>query len=160
MNVKKLFTLALIVLSTTSVWAAEKSTSPYTGITIEQAVGRSDLYLYNVESGLWLQENNRRKGSWNTRGELDAHGFDVAITAITGGYQINPKFGHNNSINASNFYLDTSDAVTAWNFISIDNKNNCSYWCIILSINWNCIILHYFSGYCCKGWFRNKSFAS
>lgn len=136
MNLKKLFSLALIVLSTTSVWAAEKSTSPYTGITIEQAAGRTDLYLYNVESGLWLQENNRRKGSWNTRGELDAHGFDVAITAISGGYQINPKFGNNNSINASNFYLDTRDAVTAWNFISIDKAGVSNAYQIKSGDNW------------------------
>jgi len=102
--------------------AAEKTTSPYVGITIEQAVGRSDLYLYNVESGYWLQENNRNTGWWNTRGNLDAYGFDVAITAIDGGYQINPKFNHNNSMNGSNWYLDTGDDVTAWTFNAITKE--------------------------------------
>ena len=121
MKFKKLFVLALVsILGGTQTFAAEKETSPYTGITIEQAAGRTDLYLYNVESGYWLQENNRRSDSWNTRGELDAYGFDVAITAIEGGYQINPKFGHNNSLNSSNWYLDTGDAVTAWTFESIE----------------------------------------
>ena len=105
-----------------STHAEEKSTSPYTGITIEEAAGRTDLFLYNVESGYWLQENNRQRGSWNTRGNLDAHGFDVEITAIDGGYQINPKFNHNKSMNGSNWYLDTGDDVTAWTFNPITKE--------------------------------------
>ncbi len=116
--------------------AAEKTTSPYTGITIEQAAGRSDLYLYNVESGYWLQENNRQRGSWNTRGNLDAHGFDVAITAIDGGYQINPKFGRNNSLNSSNWYLDTGDAVTAWTFNTITKDGVSNAYQIKSGDNW------------------------
>ncbi len=119
---KKFLLLVGGVLLSISMNAAEKTTSPYTGITIEQAAGRSDLYLYNVESGLWLQENNRQKGSWNTRGNLDKNGFDVEITAIDGGYKINPKFGHNGSLNASNWYLDTGDAVTAWTFNPITKE--------------------------------------
>ena len=119
---KKFLLLVGGVLLSTSMNAAEKTTSPYIGITIEQAAGRSDLYLYNVESGLWLQENNRRSDSWNTRGELDAYGFDVAITAIEGGYQIDPKFNANHSVNANNWYLDTGNPVTAWTFEPIEKE--------------------------------------
>lgn len=116
--------------------AAEKTSSPYTGITIEQAAGRTDLYLYNVESGYWLQENNRQRGSWNTRGNLDAHGFDVAIKAIDGGYQINPKFGHNESLNSNNWYLDTGDSVTAWNFNAIEKEGVSNAYQIKSGDNW------------------------
>ena len=86
--------------------------SPYTGSTIADG----EFFIYNVETGLWLQNNEKNTGDWNTRGATGTYGFDFAITAISGGYQLNPKFGNNHSMNASNFYLDTGDAVTAWTF--------------------------------------------
>lgn len=92
--------------------AAVTLSSPYTGSTI----ANGDFYIYNVETGLWLQNNEKNTGDWNTRGATGTYGFDFAITAISGGYQLNPKFGNNHSMNASNFYLDTGDAVTAWTF--------------------------------------------
>lgn len=96
--------------------AAELTSSPYTGTTVQAG---TEFYLYNVESGLWLQENNRFPADWNTHGELGTVGFDVELKQINGGWQINPKFGHNESLNASNQYLDTGDAVTAWEFVPI-----------------------------------------
>jgi len=88
-------------------------TSPYTGTTVQAG---EEFYLYNVESGMWLQENARFTADWNTRGELGEVGFDVELIANGSGWTINPKFGHNGSMNGSNWYLDTNDPVTAWTF--------------------------------------------
>ena len=92
--------------------------SPYTGTE----VGEGTVYLYNVESGMWLQNNNRANPEltanyWTTRAELGNNGLDFELIALTGGgYQINPKYGNKHSINPTNLYLDTSADVAAWNF--------------------------------------------
>lgn len=91
--------------------------SPYAGVEVQEG---EEFYLYNVESGMWLQENNRFVADWNTHGELGTIGFDVQLIKSGEGWQINPKFGHNNSLNASNQYLDTGDAVTAWTFVPVE----------------------------------------
>ena len=77
-------------------------------------VGEGDFYLYNPESGLWLQNNDKNTGDWNTRGATGDYGFEFGISAIDGGYKLDPKFGHNHSMNISNFYLDTQSDVSAW----------------------------------------------
>ena len=84
--------------------------SPYTGAELAQG----DFFIYNVETGLWLQNNEKNTGDWNTRGASGDYGFDFAISPIEGGWQLNPKFGHNNSMNIGNFYLDTGDGVSTW----------------------------------------------
>lgn len=111
MRKSKLFALGMLAVSL-SASANIKIQSPYTGS--EVATEGGSYYLYQVESGLWLQNNNRITDDWNTRGQLDTYGFDFNITPIEGGYQLDPRFGHNHSLNASNFYLDTGDGVTAW----------------------------------------------
>ena len=73
-----------------------------------------DFFIYNVASGLWLQNNEKNTGDWNTRGATGTYGFAFGIKAIDGGWQLDPKFGHNHSMNASNFYLDTNDGLTTW----------------------------------------------
>ena len=101
----------LFLLGLIAFIGVQAQTSPYTGA----ALADGDFFLYNVETGLWLQNNDGiNKGDWNTRGAVGTYGFDFAITAVEGGYQLNPKFGHNQSMNASNFYLDTGDALTVW----------------------------------------------
>ena len=97
-------------------WGAQ-TVSDYAGVEVQAG---DEFYLYNVESGLWLQENNRFTADWNTHGELGTVGFDVKLTQIEGGWQIDPKFGHNNSMNGGNQYLDTGDPVTAWTFEPVD----------------------------------------
>ena len=104
---KKAFLLALSLLGASSMWA---QTSPYTG----SEVAAGDFFLYNVETGLWLQNNEKNTGDWNTRGATGTYGFEFGISALDGGWKLDPKFGHNQSMNASNFYLDTSDGVTTW----------------------------------------------
>lgn len=110
MKMKKILLSALALVLTLSVQA---QTSPYQGTTVQAG---TEFYLYNVESGLWLQENNRFNSDWNTHGELGTVGFDVELRANGSGWQINPKFGHNESMNGGNQYLDTGDGATAWTF--------------------------------------------
>lgn len=92
--------------------------SPFTG----SEVAEGSVYLYNVESGMWLQNNNRANPElttnyWTTRAELGNRGLDLELIALSdGGYQINPKYKNNRSVNASNFYLDTQIDVTSWVF--------------------------------------------
>ncbi len=107
---KRLLQLTVCLMA---MMGAKAQTSPWTGNQLPEEGGT--FYLYQVETGKWLQNNNRVGEFWTTRAEVDQYGFDVEITKLPdGGYKLNPKFGHNQSINGHNFYLDTGDAVTAW----------------------------------------------
>lgn len=107
---KRLLQLSVCLLA---IMGAKAQTSPWTGNPLPEEGGT--FYLYQVETGKWLQNNNRVGEFWTTRAEVDKYGFDVEIIKLQdGGYQLNPKFGHNRSINGHNFYLDTGDAVTSW----------------------------------------------
>ena len=119
-----------------SVWrilevpSAEKAplTSPYTGTEVQEG----SVYLYNVESGMWLQNNNRFNADltlqfWTTRGELGDRGLDFTLIAQPdGGYQIGPRYTKNNSMNGDGFYFDTTKDVTSWQFtpIVVDGVSN------------------------------------
>lgn len=109
---KRLLQLSVCLMA---IMGAQAQTSPWTGNQLPEEGGT--FYLYQVETGKWLQNNNRVGEFWTTRAEVDKYGFDVEIIKLEdGGYQLNPKFGHNRSINGHNFYLDTGDAVTSWIF--------------------------------------------
>ena len=109
-----------------SVWrilevpSAKKTslTSPYTGTTVQEG----SVYLYNVESGMWLQNNDRYNSEltlqfWTTRGQLGDRGLDFTLIAQPdGGYQIGPRYTKNNSMNGDGFYFDTNKPVTSWQF--------------------------------------------
>ena len=92
--------------------------SPFTGTEVQEGT----VYLYNVESGKWLQSNNRLNHElttqyWTTRAELGDWGLDIKLVALEdGGYQIDPKFINNHSINDFNLYMDTNQPVTSWKF--------------------------------------------
>ena len=66
-------------------------TSPYTGST----VGEGEFYLYNVGTGLWIQNidaNNRRSDdNYNTGAGMGTAGFDFTLTSVDGGYKLDPK---------------------------------------------------------------------
>ena len=82
--------------------------SPFTGTTVDEG----DFYLYNVESGLWLQNNDSRTNFWHTLGDLGTRGLDFTLTANGEGYYICGKLtqidGRGYTINRSNMYLDTN----------------------------------------------------
>lgn len=109
-----------MVLSAICSWA---QTSPYTGVAPGDIVSGNDYYLYNVESGLWLQNNDRKANDWSTRGQLGVRGLDFQLNASGGGYKINAKFGRQ-SINRDDFYLDNNDD-HIWQFVAVE-KNGVS----------------------------------
>lgn len=102
-------------------------TSPYEGV--EPAVG-TEYYLYNLKTGKWLGDNHvNTDGSWTSHGELGPRGRDIELKAgnADGRFQLNPKLGHNYSINGSNLYMDTGDGVTNWIFtpVAVEGVTNC-----------------------------------
>ncbi len=100
---------------------------PWKGQVVESG---KDYYLYQVDSNNypWLQANNRKRSDWTTHGELGNDGFDFTITSLNDGtYQINPKFGHNKSVNYNNFYLDTGDPVSHWVLVPITKDGKTAY---------------------------------
>ena len=82
------------------------------------------FYLYNVESGMWLQNNRRARDYWTTFVQIGPHGFDFQLTKMQDGkFQINPRFGHNQSVNGGDDaygYLDTEQEVTYWDLTKED----------------------------------------
>lgn len=127
---KQLLMLGLGLFGSVTMYA--QLSSPFTGAQPPAVVTPSgedgpDFYLYNVSSGKWLQNNDDHASDppnnatlWTTRAELGTRGLDWEVKCLAIGdeygnyYQLNPKFGSNHSMNASNLYLDTGDAVTQW----------------------------------------------
>ena len=79
-----------------------------------------DAFLYNVETGYWLMNNNRQTIDWNSHAELDPIGFDFGLLPKNSnyGFQIDPKMGNNHSLNGGDdlFYMDTNRPITTWTF--------------------------------------------
>lgn len=126
---KSLLLMGLAVASSTAVWADK---APFEGITIDEAAKMEGVYLYNVEAGVWLQNNDITREDWTTRGAVGTRGIDWKITCTlpndtdpaSSEYQLNPKFGHNHSMNFNNFYLDTGDGVTKYFFEQTGDADN------------------------------------
>ena len=88
-------------------------TSPYTGTTPQKGV----FYLYNVESGLWLQNNDSRCNFWTTRADLGTRGLDFILVKDGEGYLLGGGFGKT-SISATDHYLDNAAADgVVWKFL-------------------------------------------
>ncbi len=100
-------------------------TSPYTGTT-PNTEGAAKFYLYQVDTGRWLQFNKNRNDAWTTRAELGSVGLDFSVEKIDGGYQINPRLNGNHSLNAVGLYMDTGQGVTTWTFqpVTVDGVTN------------------------------------
>ena len=116
---KKAFLFLLGLIVTIGAWA---QTSPYKGS--EAAAG--DFYIYNVETGYWLQNNNR-VNDWNSQVQVDVQGFDWELIALDDDtWQLNPKFGNNHSLNSGddNGYMDTGQPVSAWTLTPANDGNN------------------------------------
>ncbi len=105
----------LLTLGLMLAMGASAQTSPWTG----SAVGEGEFYLYNVESGLWLQNNDSKAYDWSTRAAIGTRGFDWTVEAADGAYALKPNFYINGtgnmtySINPDNNYIDTGDG-KAW----------------------------------------------
>ena len=120
---KSLLLFGMGLAAALTVLAQEpKTDSPWVGTVLPEEGGT--YYLYNVESGLWLQHNRKNMDCWTTHAELDKVGFDVVVSPREGGFwQLDPRFGHNHSINAltNQGYMDTGDAVTDWEISAFPN---------------------------------------
>lgn len=73
-----------------AAWAAEPgimTSSPYQGTTIENG---DTYYLYNVETGTWLDINDQIPHQWPATGVLNKIGFDITLNKPDGyaGYTI------------------------------------------------------------------------
>lgn len=113
----------IVFLFTCCLWALSglAQNSPYKGVPPEDIID-GDYYLYNVETGLWLGDNHTNKNRYTSRAELGKRGIDIGVSRIEGGYRLNPKLGHNHSLNADNLYMDTNAALTTWQLTSSDNS--------------------------------------
>lgn len=69
---KKSLLLAIGLISALSLQA---QTSPYTG----SEVAAGTYYLYNVETGKWLQDNDYVESIWTTHAALGSFGIDVEL---------------------------------------------------------------------------------
>lgn len=93
--------------------------SPYKGSVPEH--GKS-YYLYQVETGRWLQANMTDINSWTTHGGLGDMGLDVKLLKLEGfeGFQIYVDFNGNGELNGSDQdrgYFDQGDrALCDWIF--------------------------------------------
>ena len=122
---KKTITFLCAMLCMTYVWAADNTTSPFTGISVEDAAGRNDIFLYNVESGYFMQDNYRNWSIWTTGAQLGPQGMLLGIEDVGDGtYYINSPLNNGKmGWNGSAFYLDMSAGV-AWTFSSKEDISN------------------------------------
>ena len=103
--------------------------SPYQGSV---AADRGNYYLYQVETGKWLQANMSQINNWTTHAELGSVGFDVELRKLDGfeGFQIFCFATNNGELNGSDqdrFYLDQGDrALCDWIFepVTVDGVSN------------------------------------
>ena len=81
------------------------------------AIGAGDdIYLYNIDKDIWLQNNDWNTAFWTTRAETGTRGIDISLSIYQGAWVMNPKFGFNQSINYDGYYLDTTQPVSKWDF--------------------------------------------
>ena len=119
----------LFLLSLFAFIGVQAQDSPYTG----SEVGEGEFYLYNVGTGLWIQNidaNNRRSDdNWNTGAGMGTAGFDFVLTAVDDGYNLDPKenpgklgWGYGDG---GILYLDGNiGGNTHWDFTPVDGVSN------------------------------------
>lgn len=108
--------------------SSQAATSPYTGSVAEEGT----YYLYQVETGMWLQPNMTIFDQWTTYSTLDEVGIDVELKKLEGfeGFQIYCDFNNNGSLNGADgdrFFLDQFDRdITDWIFepVTVEGVTN------------------------------------
>lgn len=120
---KQLLISAMLLGGAVAALAAEPAhltSSPYEGAEI-QAGGT--YYLYNVETGTWLDGNDQIPNQWSATGTLNKDGFDIKLLKPDGfvGYQIFCNTTNNGSLRSGDsaedfkFGLDANfDAPSDW----------------------------------------------
>ena len=119
---KRQSTFALgLLMASFALGSQAQPSSPWVGSPLAEG----EFYLYNVESGLWLQNNDSKSEDWSTRAAIGTRGFEWKIVASDGAYALQPNFYVNNtsnlafSINPDNNYIDTGDG-KAWDIKPYD----------------------------------------
>lgn len=113
MRIKRFLGVALALMGGVASYA---QTSPYTGTTVKEG----EFYLYNVESGLWLQNNDSKTHDWHTRANVGTRGLDFTLNPKDDGFLLNAKFGQP-SINPGNNYLDNGGDFV-WVFTPVEKE--------------------------------------
>lgn len=115
--------LSLCLLTGSYAFAVE---SPYKGAPAAEG----SYYLYQVETGKWLQTNRKNLNMWTTHAALDNVGMDIVLKKLEGfeGYQIYTNMTGNGELNGSDedrFYLDqTNRDLTDWIFVPVEGAEN------------------------------------
>ena len=98
--------LNTVQLTTDDLAAEQPGTtigSPYEGVPVQAG----EFYIYNVASGLWLQNNDSRTNKWSTFTNIGTRGIDFTIEESGSGYKLKGKFGNNTtSFNPAELWLD------------------------------------------------------
>jgi hypothetical protein len=97
---KKMILLAGVMMVSLGMTA---QTSPYTGTTPQEGV----FYLYNVQSGLWLQNNDSKCNFYQPLGNLGTRGLDINMVASGEGYYLGGGFGRNSLNSEPQTYFDS-----------------------------------------------------
>ncbi len=107
---KKMILLAGVMMVSLGMTA---QTSPYTGTTPQEGV----FYLYNVQSGLWLQNNDSKCNFYQPLGNLGTRGLDINMVASGEGYFLGGGFGRNSLNSWPQTYFDSEKAANrVWIF--------------------------------------------
>ena len=127
---KKVLLLGIGLLSATLLNA---QTTPWTGHTVGNG---GEFYLYNVSTGLWLQNNNTVKDGWATAVNVGTRGLPIKLekagqkafklrSTFRGGNGVSNKIG-----DAGLLYWDMpADNVGAWEISPADNAESIhGYW--------------------------------
>lgn len=118
----------ILGLGLLGTFAMQAASSPYTG----SVAAEGTYYLYQVETGQWLQHNAKNIDQWTTYGTIDDTGMDIQLKKLEGfeGFQIFCNYTGNGSLNGADqdrFFLDQGDRdVTDWIFepVTVDGVTN------------------------------------
>ena len=113
----------IIPLALGAIWfPAFAVSSPFAGS--EAGIGK--FYLYQVETGRWLQPNMSMIDNWTTHSELGGVGIDVELRKLDGfeGFQIYVDFNNNGELNGSDedrFFFDQENRdLCDWIFVPVE----------------------------------------
>ncbi|MBD5224881.1 MAG: hypothetical protein HDS68_02795 [Bacteroidales bacterium] len=107
--------LGLGILSAFTLSAA----SPYKG-SVPPTEGSGDFFIYQVETGRWIQDNHIIGGTETYIAVGDKTGIDFNIFTVEGGWQLDPKHGNNKSLNGDNWEMGSDRKATIWGFEPVD----------------------------------------
>ena len=112
----------MLISGAFAAWAAEPAhltSSPYQGAEIQTG---GSYYLYNVETGTWVDLNDQIPYAWSCTGTLNKDGFDIRLDKPDGfvGYKLFTNTVNNSSLRADQCWKGT----TGWaNFTNVDDIN-------------------------------------